>query len=509
MIRTTIAAFTAWIFLGIAIPVVCAPQDGSGKEQRPRGTGRGGRGHEGHRGGPQGGFRTEVPPHPYDLVLARPTKNATTLSVLSYTNAECYIAYGTQPGRCSQKTPTCALKAGQPSEMAVAPLQPNTRYYYQFCSRVQGSATFEKSPEHTFHTQRPPGATFTFTVQADSHLDSNTEPSVYTRTLANALADAPDFHIDLGDTFMTGKYRDDRPAASQQYLAQRYYFGLIGHSAPVFLVLGNHDGEKGERRREEEASVWANMMRKKYFSNPVPDSFYTGNEIKHETAGLLENYYAWEWGDALFVMLDPFWPSSAGGRDSDENWNRTLGLAQYQWLKRTLEQSRAKFRLVFIHHLVGGITPEGRGGSETAPYYEWGGKNRDGSDGFKQNRPGWPLPIHELLARNHVNIVFHGHDHLFAKQEFGGIIYQEVPQPGFPGDGRAPRSAAEYGYVEGTILGSPGHMRITVSPEKVTADYILSCPPGEGTSNRKNRRIACSYTIPKGGAAGAARTNPK
>ena len=38
------------------------------------------------------------------------------------------------------------------------------------------------------------------------------------------------------------------------------------------------------------------------------------------------------------------------------------------------------------------------------------------------------------------NIVFHGHDHLFVKEELDGIIYQDVPQPGHPSGGT--RSAA-------------------------------------------------------------------
>ena len=65
---------------------------------------------------------------------------------------------------------------------------------------------------------------------------------MYQRTLANALADAPDFHVDLGDTFMTEKH-DNRENAARQYLAQRFYFGGLCHSAPLFLVLGNHDVE--------------------------------------------------------------------------------------------------------------------------------------------------------------------------------------------------------------------------------------------------------------------------
>jgi hypothetical protein len=63
-------------------------------------------------------------------------------------------------------------------------------------------------------------------------------------------------------------------------------------------------------------TVWANALRKKYFPNPRPDGFYTGNATPDKTAGLLENYYAWEWSDALFVVLDPFWFTPRAQRDS-------------------------------------------------------------------------------------------------------------------------------------------------------------------------------------------------
>jgi len=81
-----------------------------------------------------------------------------------------------------------------------------------------------------------------------------------------------------------------------------------------------------------------------------------------------------------------------------------------------------------------------RGGIEAARTNEWGGKNADGSEGFKEHRPGWDMPIHEILAKNKVAVVFHGHDHMFAKEELEGVVYQLVPQPGNPRSG-SPRSA--------------------------------------------------------------------
>ena len=438
-------------------------------------------------------FDFAVPVHPFDLILARPEKNSVTLSVLAYQDMEGFVAFGTQSGTYPMQTPVRQFKKGEPVEVILSGLQANSQYYYQFCSRAPGSTQFTSSPSCAFHTARSPGSAFTFTITADSHLDGHTDPAVYQKTLANALADKPDFHIDLGDTFMTEKHAT-REAAAKQYLAQRFYFGQLCASAPLLFALGNHDGESPRGRDGEALAVWSNLMRKRHFPNPVPDPFYSGNGQPHPEAGLLQDYYAWEWGEALFIVLDPFWytQKQRGGRD---NWKRTLGSEQYQWLARTLGNSRAKFKFVFIHHLVGGADDQCRGGVEAAAFYEWGGKNPDGSDGFAQNRPGWPTPIHQLLIKNKVNAVFHGHDHFYSKQELDGIVYQEVPQPGYSGNGQAPRSAKDYGYREGTILGSSGHLRISVSADKVTVEYVRSWQPKDETPEHKNGEVAHRYSI--------------
>lgn len=438
-------------------------------------------------------FYTNVPEHPFDIILGRPTGEAITLSILTYQDMEGYIEYSHQPGSYPNQTESIALKNGVPTELLLDALQPDTRYYYRFRYRESGSTTFLASEEYSFHTQRLPGSEFTFTIQADSHLDENSHPDVYTRTLMNALTDRPDFHIDLGDTFMTDKYRDNYQDAFAQYLAQRYYFGLLCHSAPLFLVLGNHDGESGARLngKEDNMTVWSNRLRKQYYPNPVPDEFYRGNDQEEAFVGLPENYYAWEWGDALFVVLDPYWPTRDRGQDP---WNRTLGAAQYQWLAQTLEQSEAAFKFVFIHYLLGGKDTASRGGVAIADKFEWGGHNNEGVFEFPRKRSGWTMPIHQLLVENRVSVVFHGHDHLFAKEELDGVIYQLVPQPGsrrYENTG----NAEEYGYVYGDVLSSPGHLRVNVSENEATVEYIRTCLPKDETQNRQNGTSAYSYTI--------------
>jgi phosphodiesterase/alkaline phosphatase D-like protein len=208
---------------------------------------------------------------------------------------------------------------------------------------------------------------------------------------------------------------------------------------------------------------------------------------------LLENYYAWEWGDALFVVLDPFNntltnPNSAPA----DNWRWSLGKQQYDWLKATLQNSRASYKFLFMHHLVGGIE-SARGGVETAHRYEWGGKNADDTEGFAAKRPGWDMPIHQLLIANKVSAVFHGHDHFYGYQQLDGVVYQECPQPGTANFSTA--SATDGKYAQGTILPNSGHLRVTVSADAAKVEYVRAALPTQETAVLKNRTVSHTYTM--------------
>ncbi len=449
------------IFGGFALTALCA--SGAGRDASDS---RDGRNNPGRM--PAVAFRTEVPAHDYDIILVRPTRDSMGLSLLAYRDLTATIRLGQTPAALTERTLPVKLKAGQPVLLTIPDLQVGTRYYYQFEPTPESGLS--AGPVESFTTAREPGQEFVFTIQADSHLDGGTEPTVYERSLARTRASQPDFHIDLGDTFMTDK-RPDFHDARANYLAQRYYFGRLGGAVPLFLVLGNHDGEQAARDDSgpDTIQVWSNMMRKTYFPNPRPDAFYTGNTTSHKTAGLLEDYYAWEWGDALFVVLDPFWFSGRVGREGDV-WKRTLGRKQYEWLRAVLVASRAKFKFIFIHHLAGGATREGRGGDTAVPLYEWGGHEPDGRNTFAQHRPGWEAPIHDLLVKHGVTAVFHGHDHLFAQQVVDGIVYQELPQPGHPRPNA--RNAEDYGYQSGEIFGASGIMRVRVAPDAAVLEFL-------------------------------------
>jgi len=446
------------------------------------------------RGKGGGGATVEpavVPPYRVNVWLCRPGAESVTASVLAWENMEASIAFGESPDKLTHHTESLQLTAGEPKNYVIEGLKPDSAYFYQLVYRVAPEKPV-RDEIRSLHTRRAVTSGFTFDIQADSHLDVSSNTQVYQKTLSNILADKPDFMVDLGDTTMVDKFGSFYTRSESQYRAQRYYLGGIAHSVPILLTLGNHDGEQGSRLNGQPDSMplWSVGMRKMYFPNPEPGGIYTGNTKPEQGAGLLQDYCAWEWGSALFIVLDPFWPTRE--RKGDDNWSMTLGEAQYRWLSKTLEDSKSPFKFVFIHHLVGGLGRDARGGVKTAPYMEWGGKNADGTDGFAQHRPGWEMPIHQLLVKNHVSAVFHGHDHLYAKEELDGIIYQEVPQPSHPDGGT--RSAEEYGYT-GVILGSSGHLRVTVDPMKSLVEYVRASVPGVTKDDVKNGTVAHSYTI--------------
>jgi len=433
-------------------------------------------------------FLSDIPAYPGNIILARPTDQSVTASVVINRAVSARIVYGAD-GRDEQRTDVFELKPGEPREVVLDKLPADAACHYRLVAAESGGAIPSVGFQGAFHTGRQPGSSFTFTIQADSHLDGNSMPEVYKATIENALAARPDFHIDLGDTFMTGKIAT-REDAAKQYLAQRYYLGLIGNSAPLFMVVGNHDGEETAKPDAAGATglaVWSCSQRKKFFANPIPNAFYTGNEENHQGTGLLQDYYAWTWGDALFVVLDPYWTSKPN-RGGTEPWNMTVGKAQYDWLARTLRASKAKQKFVFIHQLVGGLDKGGRGGIEAVPLFEWGGHEKDGKDTFAIHRPGWEQPIHKLLVETGVSAVFHGHDHFFAHQEVDGIVYQLVPQPGHPGEGSI-RQAAEYGYVGGKMLAGAGCLKVTVTSTETKVVYMRTGETRPGASDVYSYKI--------------------
>ncbi len=430
------------------------------------------------------------------IILGRPTATSITASVLFDQNVEYYFEYGTQSGNYTQTSQHYNNALNVPDEIDLTNLIPNTTYYYRMQYKLTGG-NFIATPEYHFNTQKQPGNAFTFTVEADEHLyDIKGDRDTYKITLANELAENPDFMISLGDIFgddhtPTTTTSNDMDALHKDY---RQYLGGICHSVPFYICLGNHEGENDyymSQTPPNNIAVWGTQWRKYYYPNPFPNSFYSGNTtVENYGIDTPENYYSWTWGDALFVVLDVYRTESATTlSDKPTNWNWTLGATQYQWMRGILENSTAKHKFVFAHHTRG----QGRGGISTATQFEWGGI--DGNQyKFDQNRPGWGKPIHQVFKDTGVDIFFQGHDHLYAKEVLDGIVYQEVPMPSDKTYtiGYTANAAA---YTDVTLDGT-GHVRVNVTSDCVTVDYVKTYLPADTTSGaHKNAELGHSYTV--------------
>jgi hypothetical protein len=432
----------------------------------------------------------------FNEILGRPTDKSVTLSALFDQVVQVYFEYGTIPGVYSHQTAIFNSLPQIPIVTDLSELLPDTRYFYRTVYKTQNQSAYYYGPQRSFHTQRAAGSSFTFTIEADEHLyDIKGVPDLYKICLDNQSKDNPDFMFSLGDTF--GDDHTPETTSSEDmkalHLYYREYLGRICHSAPFFFCLGNHEGESGywlNQTPPNNIAVYGTNWRKFYYPNPYPNAFYSGNTTQEAYGiGFPENYYAFTWGDALFVVLDVY--RDCDVNDKPQKWDWTLGEQQYFWLKNVLETSTATHKFVFAHHNRG----QGRGGILPARGYEWGGygNNGNGAWEFDQMRPGWPMPIHQLMASNGVRIFFQGHDHLYALETMDGVVYQEVPMPSDSSYSLGMVANAD-AYSDLTLDGS-GHLRVRVEPTCVTVDYIAAYLPQDTLGIHKNREVRYSYKI--------------
>ena len=469
-------------------------------------------------------------------MLGRPTDRSVAINIVVSAPAVLYAEYGPGPDAYDEVSDSLDtafdVNYVNSAEITLTRLSPGTAYHYRVMCRGQADDDFREVARGHFRTQRPRGKGFIFSIQADSHMneaigaEDSRKPRLYRTTLKNVLADDPDFHIDMGDfasiEWYSGRNAQSLEEAEGRYLLQRALLGELSHSVPFYLVIGNHEGEQGWRRGREVDSleVFGTLARKALIPNPYPDGFYTGSNEMTECCGPRESYYAWEWGDALFVVLDPFWntmsmPHRTGGYEpSNDAWGWTLGLEQYNWLYDTLDASDATWKFVFSHHVTGGyrykedkIHPYGRGGIVVAkhkvagePSFEWGGEDEAGDYIFEEKRPGWSHgPVHDMMVAAGVDIFFHGHDHAFVFETLDDIVYQLCPQP------------ANANYTDGFFTpelyrgikkNNSGHLRIKVSPDSVRVDYVRAVlledePLMEERTQLMNGDLSYTYTLRK------------
>lgn len=462
-----------------------------------------------------GGIKSFAATLPFNLVLGRPTNNSIAISVLGQVSGSGYIEYGITGKTFPAKSAQLQIQAGIPTVFELKNLKPNQKYFYRVRSKQGTEKTFAVGKTNYFQTQRASGKNFSFSVHGDTHPERagkmfNAE--LYTVALANIASQNNDFHILMGDDFsidpLISKGQATQANVEKIYRTHRDWLSALGATTPIFLVNGNHEqaAQYLLDGTNSNPAVLAGNARNKFYPLPAPDSFYSGDNLDVPGIGKLRDYYAWNWGDALFITLDPYWHSkyavdNVAGVTNDQNatnkkagsgaqkvndlWQVGIGDEQYSWLKKTLEESKAKYIFVFTHHVMG----TGRGAVEVSTNYEWGGNDPKGTTTFKEQRPNWELPIHDLMVKHKVSILFQGHDHIFVTQERDGLIYQSMPNPA----DNTFSMFNETAYKTGTKAPNSGHVRVSVGSSAAKVEYFLAARPID--ASRKNLSIAHSYQV--------------
>ncbi|MCX6307622.1 MAG: SMP-30/gluconolactonase/LRE family protein, partial [Bacteroidia bacterium] len=214
-------------------------------------------------------------------LLGVPTDKSVIFNAISDKPLSAYIAYGTNAADLSLQTPVTDFPANVPMEIKLDRMIGNTAYFYQLYYKLSNGVMFKTGTAGTFFTQRSVGQDFSFAVEADPHLDENSNFHTFRNTLLNEAKLHPDFMIDLGDNFMTEKFPIiDYYYIEQRNLLYRNFWDTVCKSMPLFIVIGNHEGELGWMNSNQASDPFntATAVRKNYYPSPQPDSFYTGND---------------------------------------------------------------------------------------------------------------------------------------------------------------------------------------------------------------------------------------
>lgn len=108
------------------------------------------------------------------------------------------------------------------------------------------------------------------------------------------------------------------------------------------------------------------------------------------------------------------------------------------------------------------------------------------------NRPGWPQPIHALMAAHHVNVFFQGPDHIWVLRSLDGVTYQTLSEPADPNYSLFNADA----YLSGDRLPNTGYTRVVVSPDGVRVEYVRTYLPGDEEAGYRNGEVAFRYALP-------------
>jgi len=393
-------------------------------------------------------------------LLTRPTGTSIRITALSPQKAAEAVVEFRKEGASEWKRPESPVKAAPYAvlDWSLKDLIPATRYEYRILLK-QGE-NFRQTALGSFITQRQGPATYTVLLMTDPHTGYFPPGSgpvlTLDRVVQNAAKVPADFVLDLGDNVAwagSREYAQTTPnRAISAYAQYRRQIGPLSVHCPHFAILGNWSGESGkfpEKSIQLVAGVRHSLL-------PAPN-----HQTYPQGGSEGEDYYAFSWGDALYIMLNiqtyskpsapEKFPTLMADVNRIEEW--TLGEKQMSWFEKTLKNATERYRFVCVHHPAGG-----NAGDDLNTLY--------GRGGSRAWNTGEQLRIHNLMKKHKVQIFFYGHDHVFVDDIVEGIHYT------LPGSCGAPWhfTKEETGYER--FWPESGHAVLDITPQKATVTFV-------------------------------------
>jgi len=404
----------------------------------------------------------------FSPLLAKPTASSIVVNIVAADAAiVCSVRY--RPDTAGSKdswkeTAPTVVNPFSAASVRIDALHPDTGYEYQVLARPMGQGMgrdqMGKQMEGRFRTQKTGNGGFSFAIFSDMHITpfDLDRQNVLRRISASVERREPDFTLMLGDNIQTyvshGGPLGDPSQGPQLYMHLRRALGSLPSQVPLFSAIGNWEGENGwhgARQRE-----WARDARTAFLPNPDSTTFPEGGSP-------YQDYYGFTWGDALFVVLNPLSYTTTDhthqkGPGRADEW--TLGEAQKKWVYELLSKSKARWKLLFMHHPVGG-----NAGNEL--------NSRYGRGGGRAARIGEQALLHSWMKQFGVQALFYGHDHVFTDMAVDGIHYVCVGSAGAPWK----FETAETGYEK--YWAPSGYTLVDVTTRELKVSFIS---PDEKTS---------------------------
>ena len=228
-------------------------------------------------------------------------------------------------------------------------LKPGTHYSYRAVVGSRLGVVEQSSPWYDFRTYAPNRDKFSFLFVGDVQ---DTIGGIANRLLMEAWARHPEVEF-----LVCGGDLTERPA--NQYWAETFSdLDSIGQSMPILNVTGNHDYFKGVIQRLERRF-------------PLIFSYFLDSKVDDNMV------YTLKYGDAQLFVLD-------SNREFFYLWT------QRQWLEDQLQQSKAKWKILVLHH----------------PLYSIKGSNNNMTQRWM---------FDDLVRQYGVDLVLQGHEHAYAR----------------------------------------------------------------------------------------------